>query len=553
MCLLGAQALGCAHPRPGATHANPRAHASSLSPDPEAVPQVCRVRHKEGAWVSLRMTLLPRPHLGRECQRIADYLALPPGPLPPAAVAQAEEALAKLGYFSQIGCNLVDGLTLACALTPTPVVRSYGIVGHLPLALLQEDIRRRVSLRPGTLMADMPAALHAQGLRLENFLRGEGYFDSAVAIVPRRVAGTGLNQDTHLDIGVAVGPTAMVRHIRFEGDARVPEELLAKPFWQRGVFGLPQRFRPAALAENVAAATAILRDRGYFGAHVQASWTHYPGAQAVDLALRVRAGRQVQLKFVGNTAVSERKLRRLAPFAASGAVDSVAVEQLRQSIVRLYQDRGYAEVDVQSTLGRGAAQAVQVTYAIDAGRRYRVAQLVYHGLHRLNPEALLAAGSLRQRASSGLRARPWVDAYVAYDQALLTGLLRAQGLGQAQVVARKQPGPRPQTLVLHFDVDEGQGLTVAQSALTGLPDDVDGPALSARLKLQAGRPLAAGGVDHDVGEIEAALAQRGYIGAQVSVQLAHPLGEAPATGEQALRDALADADETPQVVPVAVT
>ena len=545
VALLGS---ACASTR--ATTPNPSAHASQLSPPPEQVPQVCRVRHGDGAWITLTMELLPRPKLMRECQRVADYLALPKAPLPPFAASEAEAALRRLGYFKDIRCNLTDPGNLSCAMVSIPIVRSVKIRGHLPMALLEEDVRRRVSLRPGALMPDMTEALHRQALRLESYLRGEGYFDAVVALTPRRVRGTGLNQDVHLDIDVSARSTAKVRRIQFEGDPILPTQKLAWPFWQRGFLGIPRPFRPSLLADNVEAATQLLRDQGYVGAHLQASFTHHPEAKAVDVTVRVAPGRRVHVHFVGNTVFSDRRLRLLAPFAASGAVDAVAVEELRMSIVRLYQEKGYAEVDVQASIGRSEGRDIEVTYIIDAGERYSVTAVVFKNAGLLQPALLMHEGKLLQRPSSRWTRRRWVDAFVQHDESYLTGLLRAQGLAEATVTARKKPGAWPNSLTLTYDIDLGPSRRVVDVAIEGAPDDVDVAQLKKHLKMRAGGPFVSGGIESDVSDIEGKLATLGYITASVQATLSLPSGPSFAT-EQALIEATRG-NTTGTAVPVSV-
>lgn len=519
------------------------AHASPTSPSPEAVPQVCHVRHKDGACLTLTMELLPRPKLQRECQRVADYLALPPAPLPPFAVTEAQRALTRLGYFKDIACSLTESREMSCALVSIPIVHSISIRGHLPMALLQEDIRRRVSLRPGVLMPDMTADLHRQSMRLEQYLRGEGYFDAVVAVTPTRVPGEGLGQDTHLSIDIAARDTAMVRRVQFEGDPIIATEKLAWPFWQRGFLGLHRAFRPSKLSDNVEAATQLLRDEGYVGAHLQASYTHHPEAHAIDVTVRVTPGRRVRVSFVGNTAVSDRRLRRLMPFAASGAVDAVAVEEMRLGIERLYQEKGFAEVDVQATLGRTSARDIDVTYVIDAGERYSVTAVVFDHPAGLKPASLFAEGVLLQRPSGRFTPRRWVDVYVQHDESTLQGVLRSRGFPEAQVQAHKQPGGLPNTLVLRYAVDLGPSRRVREVVLNNVPHGIDAQSLKKRLQMQDGGPFVLGGIDNDLGDIESRLATHGYITSDVKARMTLPDGRS-FDNEQALVQATAVAERT---------
>ncbi|HET6345970.1 MAG TPA: POTRA domain-containing protein, partial [Myxococcota bacterium] len=355
------------------------------------------------------------PEWPERCVTLAQYLDLPEPPVSREQVRAAVRSLKALGYFDRIACEEENTEQLVCELTPQNIVRSFSFAGHVPFALLQEDLRRRVFLRPGTLVPNLDEALTRQAERLRAYLQGEGYFDAKVEIAPQAVVGAEPNRGLHLLITVAPGETAVVRHVTVDGDHVIDDEALGDVYRHWWFLGVPMRFRPALLDEDTAGATELLQDEGWPAARVQASYTRDPNAAAVDIRLEVSSGPRPQLKFIGNTELSDSDLADLATFRQSGAVDAVAAEDLRAAIVQRYQRKGFYAVDVEVETERPAPKVLALTYTLKAGPKAKVTRVTFAGNVTFEAARLQKDVDLLTAPSSFLFNRRWVDSWVEHD------------------------------------------------------------------------------------------------------------------------------------------
>jgi outer membrane protein assembly factor BamA len=461
------------------------------------------------------------PKWPERCVMLAQYLDLPEPPVTRDQVRNSARSLKALGYFDRVVCEEENTEQLVCELTPQNIVRSFSFAGQVPFALLQEDLRRRVFLRPGTLVPDLDDALARQSERLRAYLQGEGYFDAEVEVAPHPVGGAEPNRGLHLVITVTPGETAVVRNVTVDGDHVVDDAALGDVYRHWWFLGVPMRFRPSLLDEDTAAATELLQDEGWPAARVQASYRRDPNAAAVDLRLEVSSGPRPQLKFLGNTELSDSDLVDLATFRQSGAVDAVAAEDLRVAIVQRYQRKGFYAVDVEVETERPSAKVLALTYTIKAGPKAKVARVSFAGSVTFEAARLQKDVDLLTETSSFLFSRRWVDSWVEHDARALENYLREQGFAMAQVTANRKP-LGDDGLEVVFQIDEGPRRMVERVALDGFPDAADPNDVMGRLQLREGRPFVAERVQTDGQEVQATLASRGYIHAQVTPDVEAP-------------------------------
>ena len=506
-------------------HVGSNAAPAAALADP---PQRCALPTAGGGELSVELQVPPFRGWQPLCTELAAFLAVSAHP-DAVEIAAARRALLSLGMFSAARCAPIDtatGTGLHCVLEPTTVVRSYHIGGHVPFALFTEDLRRRMSLRAGTVLRSPEQELQAQGRRLEDYLRQEGYVDAAAAVHAKAARGAGAQRGVHLDVAVSARKTVRVRRVEILGELPLPTERLARRFFHRGPLGYVGRFRPLQLADDVEAATHTLREAGYFGARVSAHATHHPEAHAVDLSLSVHAGPRVRLRLEGERVLGERALRRLARFSDEGAVDAAAVEQLRQAVLRAVQEKGYAAARVQTHVGRGIeprTRVVTVEVDTDGRRRGHLAAVHTVGARRLSAGALWEQAEAVMRPGGYLRRRPFVQAELDHDVSALQAVLRRNGFLQAKVRgtwafedANAKNGPG--AVAVRYIVDEGPRTQLGDVEVDAGDDERLADRLRDLVFLQPGDAGVDDAIDRQAQQLQLALAQWGYVGAEVQVR-----------------------------------
>jgi outer membrane protein assembly factor BamA len=475
----------------------------------------CEIVDPRGHTVRLTREGTPWQSWPAMCATLVHYLKLPSTPLDANSVLQVQHNLAPLGYFEKIQCQAPHAKRLECTLKPAHMVKTYRLRGHVPFTLLQEDLRRRVFLRPGTVVLDPEAEIKKQQNRLAAYLVSEGYFEARVTISPTVVDGVEPNEGLHLDIHTEPGFDATIGEIVVRGDMVVPDDKLANIFRHNWIKGIPMRFRPAQFNDDLQAASKWVQDKGFPAAHVQGSFMHDPNTHKVRIELKLIAGSRVDIEFVGNTAFSDKALKGLATFEAAGAVDPVAIDELRRNIVRRYQSKGYVDVQVQPDVQRVDALSLKVRFTIDAGAKMPVRRVRFLGLPKLDVKALHKGVEFLSRPSSIWRNRYWVDNYVARDVRSLTAYLRKQGYSEAQVSAEREPWADESGLDIIFLVNPGARRLVANVELDAGDDKINAGELLPRLEQRAQKPFLLDRAHNDGQEIQAFLASKGYTNVSV--------------------------------------
>ena len=406
------------------------------------------------------------------CTRLADFLELH-APMPPGIADAIEARLLKLDYFSEVACR-TSSQRILCRMRPEVMVVEAEIAGKLPLSMLREDVRRRLFLRSGTLMPQPAEMIAQQEERLVKFLVGEGYLDARAHISLTAKDLVVPNLGVALVAHVEVGPAFRVGKIISEGASIVADRRVERAFSPDFLFGLGRgRFRPLALVEQARQLEEKLQDQGYVGARVRTRVERRPGLPEVDLHVVLATTPWVKLTFVGNRAVSSRRLAAATTFRAAGAVDSLEVETSRLAVLRALQEAGFdeARVTVEQDRQRGP---VRLTFHVYEGPRHWLDAV------RLELPDDLQKKTTAEALASKLASQPsylvghsWVDDTIARDVQALTAELRKLGYAHGEAAAHKRVDPQdPARLTAVFTFTPGPHDAVEDVAVVGLPAEV---------------------------------------------------------------------------------
>jgi len=208
----------------------------------------------------------------------------------------------------------------------------------------------------------------------------------------------------------------MIRRIKYKGISSVSESDILDRFKERKLGLTPESpFDPTKIRRAQVLIKELLAEHGRQFATVTPEYSKIAGTNAVELTFDVNEGAKVkvgQIKFVGNTAFSDKKLIRAMrndrPYGFPVGPIFVKVanktfdrrkldEDLEAGIRALYQDNGYFMVIVKepqletvdttshTILGTKHGKATNITIEIDQGDRFRMGRLVVRSSDPDNP------------------------------------------------------------------------------------------------------------------------------------------------------------------------
>ncbi len=492
--------------------------------DPGAAPSSrCERVTLQGVTVTLTLDGLKWGGWNRLCDTLVRFLRPGAVPLPANATKVAERLLGETGYFATEDCQSA-ATSLTCRLTPQRMVYDVDITGDVPFSILKDDLRRRIFLRPGSLLTDEAATLARQRKRLEDYLRRQGYFGSVVHLAALDVDEAEPNQGVRLVAAVRPGRTVSLRHLDLRG--RLPPKFTEKDV--RAVFTHflflkwgRQRFQPAQFDDDLQALTRRLQALGYPEAQATGKWNLDLAHHQADVVLRIETGPKLVLRFEGNTHLKSAALKKLASFDEVGVIDPVEIASTAKAVVTRYQQDGYYAVKVDTRSETPSENVFDLTYVIHEGPRASVGKVVFQGNQAIPTATLRRSVSLHTRADAFLVTGRWVDAAAVADSRAIQAYYLTQGYGDAKVEAtRTVLGEGRLEAVFH--IEEGPRRVVSSLTVTGLPKALKEKALLAKLRLKARGPFIEDDVAADRRRILALLAGAGYSRSEV-----HQTVEAP--------------------------
>ncbi|MCK6551768.1 BamA/TamA family outer membrane protein [Myxococcota bacterium] len=484
--------------------------------------------------VTLELRGLEWDGWGELCPRLVEYLRADTSPFEPSLVEHGERLLASTGYFAAVTCTAtISSATLGCLMTPARMIESVEVGGDLPFALIAEDVRRQLFLRPGTVLDALSstptpavdALVSEQERRLVGFLAQSGYFGSTatISLTPIRAGGEPMLA-MRVDAEIDAGEDVVLRDVIVVGDPALSFDEVDDELRHHWIFSIfPRRFTPLQLDEDLQALTRTLQQRGWPEARVEAEHHVDVAAGVVDVVVAIDAGPKVELSFEGNTSKTDRALRRLETFSEAGSADAVELDETAAEIRDAYQRDGHHAVSVTpqvstSTRTRGRARSARtetksVVYSITEGPTAELTSVELVGASTIT-EARLRRVELRTRASGLFTTGRWVDADVERDVRDLRRSLVEQGFAVARVTAERRV-VAPGRLAAIFRIEEGPRRTIGTVRLTGLPPEVDVGAVMEHLALVPGAPFVADELGADRRAVLTALAAEGFVDAEV--------------------------------------
>ena len=424
------------------------------------------------------------------------------------AIRESLERLWSLGLFSQVWVDEVqepDGVRLRVHLTRRLQIRQIEWLGEAGLSLVDLVAAANLSLGGdgGTDRLEI-----ARRNILAAYARG-GFFAARVTVSTQDDLATNARDVT---IGLDAGPHAEIGTVTLRGVsgsqvASLSEKLKLEP---------GDGYSEAAVRRRAQALEDELRQSGLYEARVAVLHSTWDAASnRVNLELEVVPGPKYLTEFSGVGELNESALRARLSFQDAGTVDETEVDTSARAVEAAYQEAGFAFAKVAGSLGP-AGDPRLIRFAVAEGPRVIVESISFTG-NQAFPAGRLQ-GQMETRLP-GLFARGvFRQDLLDRDLRVLIAFYRAQGypdvvVGPADIrFSEDRRGAR-----IQIPITEGPRLSVGAISVEG-NSLFSAEAILAVLLFKTGDPWTALQEAEARRNVARLYAQRGYLGAQVSVE-----------------------------------
>ena len=218
---------------------------------------------------------------------------------------------------------------------------------------------------------------------MQKFLERDGYFDGSVKIIAAPAAQRREHPEW-VDLDVRISARRLVQAQRGRGRRQPRHRRRSELFdiFATTAASAGGASRSIACARTRARPRRSCATRGYPAARVLPrlrlrSATPIAKTHRIVLPVQVIEKRKVEVKFVGNRALTRRELRDQLTIFTAGAYDDVELAESAKALQRDYQKHGYFEAQVTFARRRAGADAPdtverEVTFLIDEGPELKV-------------------------------------------------------------------------------------------------------------------------------------------------------------------------------------
>jgi outer membrane protein insertion porin family len=340
-----------------------------------------------------------------------------------ATLPQVAALTARFGY-QLVRYDTIDmpkGARLVLELAPLPLVRRVDVSIDQSLfdKLLEDDVRRRIGLRPGAYLPWEPirrqCAMLEERRRIEEFLHDEGYFGDRSPTAPPQVevyaalaktsATININvrlgpQFTLGDISIACPPGYERRKGRcLDPVTNAPYMLAVTEDEIKDIFEHEQcmlaiacigkaRFTRTQFQKDLDTLRALFHKRGYPAVRITSSELRESFDRKhneVNPRLTIDPRRQVDIQFEGHDRdrITDDQLRKQLTYYDAGSADDVETAESARAITTYLQTRGFFDARVTWTRERHDVEPRpgstefglhfdKIVFRIDMGDRRRV-------------------------------------------------------------------------------------------------------------------------------------------------------------------------------------
>ncbi|MFW6162673.1 MAG: BamA/OMP85 family outer membrane protein [Planctomycetota bacterium] len=318
-------------------------------------------------------------------------------PLDPAVLNDDLVRLARAGYVATLRqVTVPDGVRLVIDVTESLRVGTIEIEGagrSWNKKLLDEIVTRSGDpISPAMLELPEAQRFQADKARIRDYCTLRGYRATTVVSETERVPGT--NQ-IDITFRVRCGPKYQVKWLRFEGNRGIAEDELRKRMQtKRDTWYTSRRYADQVFEEDIITLQDFYRFSGYPNARVtyRRAFRGRRGNK-VDITIFIDEGQQyptASIDVQGNEHVSTETILAAIPLEIGAPYADADLLESRQTIQRLYEEIGYAEISVDADRElTPAADGYNVAFRINEGDQITVRMVRTSGHPRTRREVIL--------------------------------------------------------------------------------------------------------------------------------------------------------------------
>src|SRR5215467_14127367 len=404
------------------------------------------LRSYEGQLVTM-VELAGRPDLDTE--RLQQLIPVHSGErLSPEKVLDAVNALKSTQQFKDVQVELrpeFNGVRVTFILQPALYIGLYQFPGAERFSY---GLLIQVSRFSAQELYSPSDIKNAQQALLQHF-RQNGYFQSRVNVVVWPDTTHGL---ANVDFKTTLGPRAKFGEVLVEG--ATPEETRQIHSFFRS---FRARLRQAAVRPGRTYSQRTLQnavrhlesrfaDDKHTIVQVNVNGADYnPETNRADVIFNVRRSPFIQTRIEG-AQLSTHLQRKLLPSYQEGLTPELT-EEGRQNLLNHFREKGYFEVQVNTTRGEEKGEQT-VIYQVNKGSRKKIEEIGFRGNKHFSAEQLQQHV---EASEAGFLNR---GRYLETSINLLTAFYQSQGFSDVKVTSSFMPRSTA-GLILTFDVDEG--------------------------------------------------------------------------------------------------
>jgi outer membrane protein insertion porin family len=227
------------------------------------------------------------------------------------------------------------------------------------------------------------------------------------------------------------------------------------------------------------------------------------------LKIPVRPGKKYDASFEGNISISEKKLKKVLPFTDNKDLSDESVEEAVSRIKRLYEEKGYNNVNVAAGVER-AGDLVSISFLIVEGNKGILRSMTFEGIS-ISEDTLRELVPLKEN-------KPYSEDLLEKSSDTIVGFYKALGYMKVKVVnVKKEFENEGRDLHLTVTVKEGLQTKIKEILILG-NKKIGSSRLRNNLKLRVGAPYNVIDISDSRFRILSLYGQRGYLDAHVEAE-----------------------------------
>ena len=429
-------------------------------------------------------------------------------------IRKSIEAIYTIGEFSQVEVvqSLApSGVLIRFRLTKKISVRQIEFTGNKRLN--KDDLFEVMKSRPNNEYHEQVARQDQQRI-LDLYGDEHGYLQAEVRFIP---PDPQLSHEVNLLYEISEGRQSMIREIGFKGVKGIEPKKLGKVLNSKA--GKPYQKR--RIEEDIDAIRTLYRKNGYLTVQIEPEPDYDEKSYMVSLIYRVREGKKVVVKLVGDN-VDSRELREKLSLFKQDSYSETILRSNRQQIRRIYQQKGYHNPEVTYQVEKESKDEVTIRFDIHPGVVLRINAITFTG------NAAFTAAELRGKMETQSRSRVGFIPNIGglfpkgiFDPTIFEKDLRVlklfykkEGYADVQIIPKKEIDENKERITLNLKVVEGERQIIKVVNIEG-NHIFEAGALLPKPAAKVGKPYSTDLVARDLQAIQSHYNKKGYIYATI--------------------------------------